>query len=184
MIRSLGWLLVPLAVVQVACVPTKGGGIATAVGGAAMTVAGGAMMADLNGPGDDTDGDGVDEFKDKDLECALGGCAIAGLMLLGGLVLLATGVVVATTAEEEPPAPAIPLAAPPPPEVSQVDTRIVASLPEVPCDAETLRLAKQARSAAREGQCDVAVLITAKIAQRDEAYAGALLEAPALQRCR
>lgn len=48
--------------------------------------------------------------------------------------------------------------------------------------AATLQLAKQARSAARQGDCDTAHLLTRLIAERDPGYADALAASPA--RCR
>ena len=171
------------ACLATACVPkTRTGATATTIAGATLATVGAFMLADLNGPGDDTDGDGVDEFPDNDIACALGGCAIAGMMLAAGLVTAIVGVAGLASTPEVPIGPDI--------QIGQrvayravIDPRILAPLPEIPADAETIRLAQQARGAARHGQCDAAAAVTERIRDRHPRYAAALETGPALAPC-
>lgn len=167
------------------CVPeTSAGSTAAAVGGTALAIAGTAMLVDLKSPGNDTDGNGVDDFPENDIACAIGGCAIATTMLVGGLALAVAGFVGLGREDAPLPIPPPMPAGERPGEAAPIDVRLVAPLPEVPVDQTTLQLAKQARSAARQGDCDTARLITRHIADRDPRYAGALAASPALARCR
>jgi len=157
-----------------------------AVGGTAAAIAGGAMLIALTGPGDDSDNNGVDDFSENDLACALGGCVLAGMLVVTGLVTAGIGFVSLARDDAAPPAPPLAPAPPaggPPGETAEVDIRLVAPLPEMPCDAMTLQFAKQARAAARRGACDIARMITRRIAERDPRYAAALRTSPALARC-
>lgn len=61
---------------------------------------------------------------------------------------------------------------------------IDARLPELPCDARTLQLAKQARRVARQGKCDASRRTMDRIRERDPRYASALLASEALGSCR
>jgi hypothetical protein len=62
-------------------------------------------------------------------------------------------------------------------------TIVVEPLPEVPVDAETLRLAKQTRIVVSAGHCDAARPLLADIAVRSPAYHHALVEGPVIGRC-
>jgi hypothetical protein len=64
-----------------------------------------------------------------------------------------------------------------------LDVRLIAPLPERTTDEETLRLAKQARSMARQGHCQAARKTVERIRSRDAPYADALSRSRALARC-
>lgn len=183
-------LSVALAVVTGACVPKSRAGATTAtVGGAVLAVLGTAMLVDLKSPGDDTDGNGVDDFPENEIACALGGCAVAALLIASGLALGIGGIAAFNQLDDggdEPAAAEVPVAraaAPSAAPLPTLDPRIVAPLPELPADAETIRLAQQARSAARDGHCEAASLVVERIGRHDPAYARALASGPALARC-
>lgn len=59
-----------------------------------------------------------------------------------------------------------------------------ARLPELPCDARTLQLAKQARRTAHQGKCDASRRTLDRIRDRDPRYAAALQSSYALASCR
>ncbi len=146
------------------------------------------MLISLKSPGNDSDNNGVDDFPENDIACALGGCLLAASMVIAGLVTTGIGFVTLSRADAAP-APLPPLPPPPSPsgppgETAEIDLRLVAPLPEMPCDAMTLQFAKQARAAARRGACDIARMIARRIAERDRRYAHALRASPALARCR
>ena len=164
-------------------------GTAAMVGGTAAAIAGGALFMELKSPGDDSDGNGVDDFPENDIACAIGGCLLAIGLVAAGLATAGAGVAVLARGDDPPPPPLLPLPVTPPPsgppgETAEIDLRLVAPLPNVPCDAMTLQFAKQARRAARRGDCDIARMITRRIAERDRQYAAALRTSPALARCR
>lgn len=170
------------------CVPrTKVGSAATLLGGAAMAVVGGVLLADLKSPGNDTNGNGVDDFPENDIACALGGCAAAIGMLAAGVgMAIVGGIGLADSGEKDE----VPIILTPPPDAapgtlpSRLDTRLVTPLPEVPCDRMTLQLAVQARTAARRGDCAVARTMVEHVRERDAVYGIALAESSALGRCR
>ena len=170
----------------IGCAPrTRAGSTVAAIGGAAIAVTGTAMLVDLKSPGNDTNGNGVDDFPENDIACALGGCLIAIGLIAAGLILGGSGLVGLAESAEPQPAPAVPVtAATPPPETAQLDIRLIAPLPEVATDDQTLQMAKQARAAARGGDCDAAWLTVAHIHQRDSRYGNALVASSVLAPCK
>lgn len=155
------------------------------VGGAGLMIAGGVLLAPYAGPGEDTDGNGRDDFPEKDLACAFGGCFPGmGLLALGAALATSGAAYLATAPREVPPAPP-PLpqetAAPLP---GAVDVRLVAALPDRACDGMTLQLARQTRALVRRGHCDAARLTVSHIRARDPAYAEALVASAAFAGCR
>ena len=139
------------------------------------------MMVDLQGPGVDSDGDGRDEFPDKDLACALGGCLTSVLLMAAGAALMVSGGM--GLAREEYPAAAPQHYAPAPTQHVRPITRIALPLPLIACDQETLRLAQQARALTQLGHCDAAHQATALIRKRNLSYYDALVVSPALSSC-
>jgi hypothetical protein len=181
--QSNAFLLAALLVIgPLGCAPrSRTGATAAAIGGGAAALAGAALLFSLKQPGNDSDGNGVDDFPENDIACALGGCLIAVALIAAGAVMGVTGVIAMNQA-----AAPVPIAGPgkPPEALGHLDVRLVAPLPEMPCDDETLRLARQARSAARRGHCDAAMTVVEHIRERDAAYADALIGSRALARCR
>jgi hypothetical protein len=183
--RSALAILVAASCLVTACVPkSRAGATATTVAGAAMAVAGGMMLADLSGPGEDTDGNGRDDFNENVFACIFG-CPIAAALLAAGAGLAAMGLVGLGRAAETEAPPDVRVAMPPaiPTAVASIDPRIVAPLPELAADAETIRLAQQARGAVRDGHCDAARLVVDRIWSRHPEYARALATGPVLAPC-
>lgn len=177
-------LLAALVSSQIAgCAPrTRAGATIATVGGSAMTIAGTAMLVDLKSPGDDTDGNGVDDFPENDIACALGGCLLAVGLIVAGVVLGGSGLVALSQPDPAEQVAPVVVAAPAPPS-AQLDIRLVAPLPEVATDDQTLRMAQQARGAAYRGDCQAAWLTVDHIRLRDPRYAQALTGSTALARC-
>lgn len=172
-----------IAIVSTGCFNRQAAPVGLAAG-SLLAIAGGAMLLDVSGPGRDTDRDGVDEFPDQELACLLI-CPIGtGMLILGGAMVV-TGAIALNQDEPSPPPAPLPQARPTiSSEVAQLDLPFSDTLPELPCDAQTLQLAKQARNAARHGECEHATLITAQIRARDTRYADGLVASPALASCR
>jgi hypothetical protein len=156
---------------------TRGESTVTTVGGITMAVAGGAMLTSLHGPGQDSNGNGVDEFPDNEIACALGGCTIATTLLITGVVMAVVGLATLNTNEAPSPTPA------PAPAVVAVAPVRTPSLPEVASDQWTIGLAQQARNLAQDGHCDGALVVVGRIASHDATYATALEGSPALASC-
>lgn len=163
------------------CAPRSrtGAGVMLA-GGAVTALVGAATLADLSGPGEDTDGNGRDDFPENDIACALGGCALALAIAAVGVVMIISG---ATGLADNRPEPLPQLGAAPPIPPQSITPRILPPLPTQECDAETLRLAQQARSLAQLGQCAPAMKVVALLNARDPNYAYALAASAALTPC-
>ena len=165
------------------CFRTRASRTTAIVSGVAIAAAGVAIMASASGPGEDTNGNGVDEFPDKAIECLLV-CPL-GIMLIGGGTGLAVAGVLSET-EEEPPRSPYFVAPQPAPTVA--DLRVPASvqrpLPEVATDAVTLGLAKQARAAAIASNCGIVREVLVDIERRDARYHGALVASTVIDGCR
>lgn len=177
---------VALAALALAAAPAcashpRAGASAMTVGGGVLAASGGLLLADLRSPGQDTDGNGVDDFPENDILCAVGGCLLAGTMLAVGVSLVVFGVI--RLAQTAPPAAPPLVFGPGAPRVGELDLRIAAPLPELPCDALTLRLARRARALASGGHCSAAHRVVGEIGRRDPVYADALIDSPALARC-
>jgi hypothetical protein len=145
-----------------ACAPrTRAGKTAMVVGGAAIALSGAAMFNSF-----------LDENGDLDglVLCAIGGCAISGLLIAGGSVLAMSGL----SGPTEEPAPLAVVDAPAP----------VRPLPEVAVDPETLRLAKQVRNAVVHDDCATARQLLIVIAARDRRYHDALAASVVMDGCR
>jgi hypothetical protein len=163
------------------CAPkTRAGSGAMLAGGAATVVLGGASLASLKSTGNDTNGNGRDDFPENDIACAIGGCAIAIAILAAGVIMMISGATgLADDAATEQ--PRLNLAPPAPP--FAINARILPPLPTLQCDAETLRLAQQARALAQLGHCEAAQKLAVLLNARDSEYAAALAGSTALYPC-
>ena len=176
---------------SLACAATLWSGCATSSGadrGAAVATglllfAGGLALTQAF----DTDDDASDsERAATTLGCAAGGCYLAyGAVALGAIAIL--GGMTSTDDDEEGvddgarAGDGHAAAAPPPtPRVHPAQLR---PLPEVATDELTLRLAKQARSAALRGDCAGVARSLAEIASRDPRYHAALIASAVIDGC-
>ena len=168
------------------CAPkTRAGAGAMLAGGGALAFIGGATLADLSGPGNDSDGNGRDDFPEKDLACAMGGCALGLVVLTAGVVMMiSAGVKLSESSPEAPPSQLnLKPAAQAAPAFAAIEPRILPPLPVVACDAETLRMAQQARALAHRGLCEPAHKVMSLMSQRDPVYASHMKVSAALQPC-
>jgi len=112
------------------------------------------------------------------LDAAMGWAVIGGALTV--LTLAAGGYALTgwSTGASAAPADATPAAAPAP---EPAAATIV--MPARDADPDTRRLALQAQSAARRGQCSAARVILHDIAERDRPYHDALISAPAFAIC-
>lgn len=126
-------------------------------------------------------------------------CPANGGLIAVGLALLIAGVLVRTSLAGPDDAPVAGRGTPTPPiingEPSAVPPSLTvpgyesppptsrAALPERPVDELTLQLARTARRAATEGNCEVAELAVSRLGQRDPEYRAALVAGPALFGC-
>ncbi len=163
------------------CAPRSRAGAGVMLAGGAVTaLVGGAALVDLSGPGDDTDGNGRDDFRENEIACALGGCALALAIAAAGVVMIISG---ATGLADNRAEPLPTLVAAPPMPSQAIKYRILPPLPTQECDAETLRLAQQARALAQMGQCLPAMKVVGLLNARDPDYAYALAASAALSPC-
>lgn len=176
-------VLTPLVLAH-ACTSYTRTGAAVTAGGAVLSIAGASVIAKLESPGVDRNHDGVEDLSGSDLACALGGCALGWMLVGSGLLIGVTGLFILSRGgpplEPSPP----PSLGPPGAPAAHIDSRLTTRLPEMPCDARTLRLARQARLTARQGKCDATRRTLDRIRQRDPRYAAALLGSHALGPCR
>lgn len=107
-------------------------------------------------------------------------CVLVPALLVSGIVLALSGVFANVEDGDDPAEP--PVEAPPAPPPSPAFE--VRPLPEVPTDDATLRLAKQARSAAHVSNCGVVRVMLREIAARDRRYHAALVAGPVIEGCR
>lgn len=105
-------------------------------------------------------------------------CPVAGALILAGLGVFTAG---ALSGHGEPAIDATPpLVAvhAGPPSSTAVDL-----LPAITTDDDTLRYAKAAGTAARQGKCPAARVLLGKVEQRDRRYHAALLATPSIALC-
>jgi hypothetical protein len=164
------------------CFKSRASRTTAIISGAAIAAAGVAVMVSASGPGEDTDGDGRDEFPDKAIGCLL--LCPLGITLIGG----GTGLVVAGVLSETEDAPRSPYFAAPPPAPTTAELRVPPSvqrpLPELSTDPVTIGLAKQARAAAMAGNCATVREVLVEIERRDARYHAALAASNVVDGCR
>lgn len=174
--KSVSRLLLPLLLTVAGCIAPKNKTTSTVLLGTGLTLAvvGVAVYASSQaGPGEDTDGNGIDEFPDQELSCLVIGspCTTGLLLAFAGLGVASSGVI-GLTASAEPPRP-LPARA--------VDETY--QLPSRATDAVTLRMAQQARIAAVAGRCDAAQRTLDTIRSRDTTYYVALTQTSLMAPC-
>ena len=164
----------------------------TVVAGVATTAVGFLLIS----AGKSENASAIDSCHSNDGElCGLSGDGFGSvligtpLVLAGGLAILAG--IAAPTVEPAPPLetaqpqpvmlqrPSDPITTADP----QRDAWLTRPLPEVATDASTIRMAKQARSAAVAGMCTSALTSLERIARQDPGYHNALLASHVLDGC-
>jgi len=162
-----------------ACTMTRSGRTGTIAAGIAATMVGTAMV---------TDEDGVKGPLDDDY-------AMPGMMLVAaGAMIAAVGL--GSTVRQEAPASDVPPPAPtayvptssaPPSMTMSFSTGAAIAphrtLPELPVDPVTLRLAQQTREIISSGQCEAARPLLVDISARDERYHQELVASAVLDPC-
>ena len=158
---------------------------AMAAAGAALAIAGTAVALSAQlGEGEDTDGDGIDEFPDHELSCAffLGTCfletAVGATLASWGIGMLAVSV---TTSEPLPPLTPFGAASPSP--MADVTPSSQRPIPLLHADRQTVQLAKQARGHAMGGRCELARMAAMQVKARDPAYFNAMVQSGVVAGC-